>query len=543
MSELLDFWDGVPMSVHGQDGLQEIKCALLCVASDLPAARKVCGFLGHSARLGCSRCKKEFPGGFGESKDYSGFERDKWPPRSNHDHRTMVDLILKEKTITRRNQLESQYGCRYSALLDLPYFDPVRMTVIDPMHNLFLGSAKHVLKDIWIKGGLIQEKQIQQIQDVMNSMKTPTGVGRIPRKIETGFSGFTADQFKNWVTLYSIPCLKEILPVDDFECWRHFVLACRILCQHTITTDDVILADALLLHFSKRVQRMYGGTAITPNMHMHCHFKDVLLDYGPVYSFWCFSYERYNGILETQPTNNKEVEVQLMQRFISDNNSFAFSQPTIFETEFAPVTIHTTVSRLTGSALQTIQPSVNHDSLELPKSYRRIILDEHDMTAIAKVLENLLSQTDIQVNSIACKYSSLSVGGRTYSAIRHNTCIALVTWDTELFGDMPCDGSVSGSNYARPVLINHFVKVSYCVDTTTREESNMHTHMFARVSWFCHHPAKHYLGQPAEIWCNNIFEAFGVHSYIPVSSIITHCIHCNMKVNDDNVLVIVPLVL
>ena len=55
VSELLDFWDGIPMSVHGQDGLQEIKCALLCVASDLPAACKVYVFLGHSARLGCSR--------------------------------------------------------------------------------------------------------------------------------------------------------------------------------------------------------------------------------------------------------------------------------------------------------------------------------------------------------------------------------------------------------------------------------------------------------------------------------------------------------
>lgn len=123
---------------------------------------------------------------------------------------------------------------------------------------------------------------MQKIQDVMNSMNTPTGVGRIPHKFETGFSGFTADQYKNWVTLlvYSIPCLKEILPDDDFECWRHFVSACRILCQHTLTTDDIILADALLLHFSKRVQCMYGENAITPNMHMHCHFKDVLLDYG-----------------------------------------------------------------------------------------------------------------------------------------------------------------------------------------------------------------------------------------------------------------------
>ena len=26
----------------------------------------------------------------------------------------------------------------------LPYFDPTRMLIVDPMHNLFLGSAKHI---------------------------------------------------------------------------------------------------------------------------------------------------------------------------------------------------------------------------------------------------------------------------------------------------------------------------------------------------------------------------------------------------------------
>ena len=184
-------------------------------------------------------------------------------------------------------------------------------------------------------------------------MKTPTGVGRIPGKIETGFSGFTADQFKNWVRLFY--SMFKTNPSSRWL-WVLATLARRILCQHALTTHDIVLADALLLHFSKKVQRMYGSNTITPNMHLHCHFKDVLLDYGTVYSFWCFSYERYNGILETQPTNNKEVEVQLMQRFISDNNSFAFSQPNILEIEFAPVTIHPTLSPLTCSALQTIQP-------------------------------------------------------------------------------------------------------------------------------------------------------------------------------------------
>ena len=47
------------------------KCVLLCVSCDLPAARKVCGFLSHSAALGCSKCKKKFPGTVG-NMNYSG---------------------------------------------------------------------------------------------------------------------------------------------------------------------------------------------------------------------------------------------------------------------------------------------------------------------------------------------------------------------------------------------------------------------------------------------------------------------------------------
>jgi len=38
-----------------------LRARLLCVACDVPAARKVCGFMGHNATQGCSRCKKAFP--------------------------------------------------------------------------------------------------------------------------------------------------------------------------------------------------------------------------------------------------------------------------------------------------------------------------------------------------------------------------------------------------------------------------------------------------------------------------------------------------
>ena len=61
VKELQDLWKGVEMCVNdnGRMLTLAVKGALLCVACDLPAGRKVCGFLGTSAALGCSRCLKK----------------------------------------------------------------------------------------------------------------------------------------------------------------------------------------------------------------------------------------------------------------------------------------------------------------------------------------------------------------------------------------------------------------------------------------------------------------------------------------------------
>ncbi len=47
---------------------------------------QVAGFLSHSARYGCYRCKHIFPGKVGE-KYYGGFDKKAWPPRNLNEHR------------------------------------------------------------------------------------------------------------------------------------------------------------------------------------------------------------------------------------------------------------------------------------------------------------------------------------------------------------------------------------------------------------------------------------------------------------------------
>ena len=53
----------------------QFRAALLCVACDIPASRKVCGFTGHHSKMGCNKSNKAFGvGGIGIPNDYSVFE-------------------------------------------------------------------------------------------------------------------------------------------------------------------------------------------------------------------------------------------------------------------------------------------------------------------------------------------------------------------------------------------------------------------------------------------------------------------------------------
>ena len=228
VNELNEFWQGKELKIYNESGKKLVRCALLCASCDLPAGRKLCGLLSYSARMGCSRCKKSFSGTVGQL-NYSGFNRDTWIKRNELEHRRTVSKISSCNTKSAVSEIESRTGYRYTELLRLPYFNPSRMLAIDPMHNLFLGSGKHIVKNIWIQRGLISESQFDLIQDRTDRIICPPGIGRIPNKINSGFSSFTADHFKNWIVYFSLLSLRDLLFGADLECWRHFQLACRYL--------------------------------------------------------------------------------------------------------------------------------------------------------------------------------------------------------------------------------------------------------------------------------------------------------------------------
>ena len=125
-----------------------------------------------------------------------------------------------------------------------------------------------------------------------------------------------AAQRSTWINIYSPIILKGILPQREYTVWLLFVQAVSILSKRVLKLSDVNTSDSLLLAFCKQTQMIYGDKICTPNMHLHLHLKDTLIDFGPAHATWCYSFERFNGILGSSVTNKQAIEVQFMKRFL-----------------------------------------------------------------------------------------------------------------------------------------------------------------------------------------------------------------------------------
>ncbi|GET65199.1 hypothetical protein GLOIN_2v1883106 [Rhizophagus irregularis DAOM 181602=DAOM 197198] len=171
------------------------------------------------------------------------------------------------------------------------------MKEFHPMHCLFLGIARWIIKRIWIDEGVLTPNDLKKIQEKMNQFKIPADLGRIPGNIERGegFSNYTADQWRIFFMIYATTSFR-ILEIELME-----------------------EAHERLIKIIKLIEVHYGRVKITPNLHLSLHLCDCSNDFGPLYAFWCFSFERMNGILGSLPTSNRQIEPEIMRRIMNDN--------------------------------------------------------------------------------------------------------------------------------------------------------------------------------------------------------------------------------
>ena len=184
-------------------------------------------------------------------------------------------------------------------MLRLPYFDPIRFLVVNPMHNLFLGIAHWIVKRLWIDSVKITKSHLELMEKRAKNIKVPVDLGRIPYKIATGegFSEYTANQWKSFIMIYATPIMWDLLDEADQQILANFIKACYLLTTRIINNNALDEAHFRLLMVTRLVEKHYGSEFITPNIHLSLHLAECYRDYGPIYSFWCYPFERMNGIL------------------------------------------------------------------------------------------------------------------------------------------------------------------------------------------------------------------------------------------------------
>ena len=396
------------------------------------------------------------------------------------------------------------------------------------------------------------------MQEKVDRCESPSSMGRIPHKIASSFSSFTADQWKTWTMVFSMYALHGVLEQEHLECWYLFVQACNILVSPMLNINDAMEGHKLLLQFCKQFQQLYGRDKVTPNMHMHMHILNCILDYGPVYAFWLFSFERYNGILGSYRTNNRSIEVQLMRHFVQE---MEISKLHIRDENY---TAHSIVQELdqTAAVVGTLNDMLAQNStshLEIQTASRlpackvnrmiwhclepfdlvgvsnEIFLDESSIAYLIesyKVLYNQAANYQ-QISFYAKKHSKMKFGNNVYGSQQSQSkrsSFILAAWCGR-------DGKVDINTVdLRPGRVLYYIK--HCLTIG----QNVVPHVFAFVQWYQHHSLQqNVVTTRMETWCANLFEPFGPASFLPVQRIQSQFVAAFNSMNDEDTLYVCPI--
>ena len=153
------------------------------------------------------------------------------------------------------------------------------------------GAAKN-LKKIWKENNILEPHYFNEIQERFNKAIVPSDLGKLSTEIESAFDGFKADEWKNFILIFSIYAIKGILPLSHLECYRYFVIACQYICNRTINTNNLHIADSYLMKFYKNLKSCMGQKKSHPTCISTGISRIVLWIWS---QFMDFGYFRLNG--------------------------------------------------------------------------------------------------------------------------------------------------------------------------------------------------------------------------------------------------------
>jgi len=421
------------------------------------------------------------------------------------------------------------------------------------MHNLFLGTAKRMFQ-LWLEEEILTKRNLKIVEERIKEMEVGTGLGRLPHKISSNHGHYKASQWKHWTTIYSTYVLDGLLPNIHLNCWNTFVMACRFLAVPILTSTNLMKADILLLKFCREFEKLYGNRAVRVNMHLHCHLKDCIEDYGSIYSFWCFAFERYNGILGTTKTNNRSVEIQIMRKFLSSRFVWNVSLPEEFsdsmlsffnsykkQTQTMPAVETVTVCSpaLLRISVCTILSNIkwsDTDQVILPLSYKLMQFDQDDRHLLCQTYQRMYPEKYLNANMVsetARRYQRVTLAGEKFGSKLESRSLRCARVMASWVGD---DGEVDPTAPIRPGEVKFYFTNCLSTDDDVKQQ-----HIFACIQWYSEDAQNNTFRRPVELWQSNIFDSPGPATFLPIQRVYCKFAAAYIQKSESRKLVVTPI--
>ena len=119
-----------------------VRAILVPIVSDMLAARQAGGFASPTATKFCTCCDLNV-------QDIENLDRSTWPERDVVQQIQLAKRWRDAGSLVEQEALFRNHGLRWSPLLDLPYWNPVLFTAIEPMHVFDTGLLQTHCRQVW----------------------------------------------------------------------------------------------------------------------------------------------------------------------------------------------------------------------------------------------------------------------------------------------------------------------------------------------------------------------------------------------------------
>lgn len=298
------------------------------ICSDIPATRKICGFLSHAAIRFCHLCTATAKQLEGCKPLTTGIGR---RSKTANDLRTATARYLRCGSKNAAEKLAKKFGFRPSVIQSIPFFDPINDVCIDAMHNLFMGIGKDLLSYfvMYVDADLLNAA-VKEVGKML-----PIGFPTFPTDFSRCIKRLSAYECMLFVLHMADPIFSSLLergedpqnPSSIVLAWKHvarpYIQACRLLTQDRITLAEVDEAEQALNKFfvewKDRIERGNEANPVCrakPNFHLALHLPQMVRRFGPLHAQWAFSFERENGRLSKIPSNGTHFDKSMCNRFL-----------------------------------------------------------------------------------------------------------------------------------------------------------------------------------------------------------------------------------